>query len=248
MVSYCSEHGKHKPACEDSALVGHLVINEKTGTAELSAPCWICLCDGVGGVAGGREASLFVARALSDCVAPGSADDVKRLFVGINNRLLEQAGKTADHKQMATTATALFLSDQAVYLAHIGNTRLYTKSGRSVRQVTVDQTAYQWYMDHHLRIFANERNRDAIYGAMGGKAKLLKPLVAERLPEDLLSQTMLLTSDGVHEALSQAEIEEILNRDLSIADKAKVLCSSALEHGSEDDRSVIIICAKGDSE
>ena len=247
MVSYCSERGKTKLACEDSALIGRLVINDEAGTAELQTPFWICLCDGVGGNAGGQEASLFVARELSDCNAPESADDVKCLFIEINNRLLEQAQQTSDHKLMATTATALFFSDKAVYLAHVGDTRLYAKDGASARQLTVDQTAYQWFIDHHLRIFAGKRSRDGIYGGMGGgNGKRLKPLVVEQLPEGVPCRTMLLTSDGVHDHLSQTEIDEILNRDVSIADKTKMLCSAALEHGSEDDRTAVIICAEED--
>lgn len=249
MVSYCSERGKNKQACEDSALIGHLVINDEAGTAELQMPCWICICDGVGGNAGGQEASLFVARELSDCNAPESTADVKDLFIEINNRLLEQAQKTLDHKLMATTATALFLSDKALYLAHVGDTRFYAKDGTSARQLTVDQTAYQWFMDHHLRIFASERNKEAIYGGMGGgNGKRLKPLVVEQLPDGVSCQTMLLTSDGVHDYLSQTEIDEILNLDVSIADKPKMLCSVALEHGSEDDRTAIIICAEDNPE
>ena len=244
-VSYCSERGKNKQACEDSALIGSLVVNEEAGTAEVTAPSWVCLCDGVGGNAGGQEASLFVTRELSNCSAPESAAGVKDLFIEINRRLLEQAEKTADHQRMATTMTAVFLSDKALYLAHVGNTRLYAMNGKSARQLTVDHTVYQWFVDHHLRIFANERNRDAIYGGMGGgNVKALKPLVVQELSEDLRFQTMLLTSDGVHEFLSETEIEEILNRDVSGADKAKMLCSAALEHGSEDDRSVLIICAE----
>ena len=246
IVSYCSERGKNKKECEDSILIGRLVVNDEAGTAELPVPCCICLCDGVGGNAGGREASLFVVRELSSCNTPESAADVKNLFIEINNRLLEQARKTSDHKKMATTATALFFCNNAVYLAHVGNTRLYTKHGTSSRQLTVDQTAYQWFIDRRLRMFANERNRDAIYGAMGGKAKLLKPLVVKQLPQDLLSSTIILTSDGVHEYLSQTEIDETLNRDASIADKAALLCSAALEHGSEDDRTAVLICAEGD--
>ncbi len=245
MVSYCSERGKNKKTCEDSALIGRLVINDEAGTSELQTPGWICICDGVGGNAGGQEASLFVARELNGCNVPESAADVKGLFIEINNRLLEQAQKTSDHKLMATTATALFLSGKAVYLAHVGNTRLYAKDGKSVRQLTVDQTSYRWFTDHHLRIFAGERSRDAIYGGMGGgNGKRLKPLVVEQLPEGVSCRTMLLTSDGVHEYLSQAEIDEILNSDVSMADKTKMLCSAALEHGSEDDRTAIIICAE----
>ena len=248
-VSYCSERGKNKQACEDSALIGSLVVNDEAGTADVTAPCCICLCDGVGGCAGGREASLFVARELSSRNCPESAADVKDLFIEINNGLLELARNSADHKRMGTTATALFLCEKAAYLAHVGNTRLYAKEGASFRQLTADQTLHRWFTDHHLRIFAGERNRDVIYGGMGGgNAKLIKPLVVEKQSEDLLSRTMLLSSDGVHEYLSGTEIEEILNGDGSAADKAKALCSAALERGSEDDRTVVIICPEGETE
>ena len=246
-VSYCSEHGKNKQKCEDSALIGHHVINEKAGAVELQPPCWVCLCDGVGGYAGGQEASLFVARELSDADIPHSVTDIRALFTDINNRLNRQAQMTADHKRMGTTATALLLSDDSFYVAHVGNTRLYAKHDASVSQLTKDQTLYQWFMDHGLRVFASERNRDVIYGGMGGgRPKGIKPLAVKQLPESPVPSAFILTSDGIHESLSQDEIEEILKNDASMQDQAKMLCSAALDHGSEDDRSVIIICVEDD--
>ena len=246
-VSYCLQHGKNKKECEDSALIGHHVINENVGTVELETPCWICLCDGVGGYAGGQEASLFVARELSAADVPHSVTDIKALFTEINNRLNERAQSTADHKRMSTTATALFISDDSFYMAHVGNTRLYTGNDTSISQLSVDQTVYQWFMDHGLKVFANERNRDVIYGGMGGgRQKGLRPLVVKQLSESLISSTFFLTSDGVHESLSKDEMKEILNSNTSLLDKAKKFCSTALDHGSVDDRSVIIICTEED--
>ena len=244
-VSYCSERGKNKKKCEDSVLIGHNAINEEAGTADLQSPCWVCLCDGVGGYAGGQEASLFVARELSTAGVPHDISDIRGLFTGVNSRLIERAQKTADHKMMGTTATALFLSDDSFYMAHVGNTRLYAVRNASISQITLDHTLYQWFTDHGLKLFANERNRDVIYGGMGGSnQKRLRPLVVEKLPENLMSSGFLLTSDGVHESLSKDEIEEILGSDTSAQDKAKMLCCAALEHGSEDDRTAIIICAE----
>ena len=249
IVSYCSERGKNKKECEDSALIGDQVINEQAGTVALQPPCWVCLCDGVGGYAGGQEASLFVARELGAADAPHSVTEIRERFTEVNNRLLERAHMTADHKRMGTTATALFLSDDFVCMAHLGNTRLYAKRDATVFQISADQTMYQWFMDHGLRAFANARNRDVLYGGMGGgRPKGMKTLVVKQLSESPASSTFLLTSDGVHESLSQHEIEEILNNDTSMLDQAKTLCSAALEHGSEDDRSVIIIRTEDDPE
>ena len=246
IVSYCSERGKNKKECEDSALIGSHVINEKAGTVELQTPCRICLCDGVGGNNGGQEASLFVARELGSADVPHSVNDISALFTDVNNRLNERAQMTADHKRMATTATALFLFDDSAFMAHVGDTRLYVKHDASVFQLSADQTLFQWFMDHRLRVFAKERSRDVIYGAMGGgRPKGMRTLAVKQLSEPLIQSTFLLTSDGVHDSLSQNEIEEILNNDASMQDKAKMLCSAALEHGSEDDRSVIIIRTEG---
>ena len=76
-VGYCSIRGKNKQKCEDSILIGNNVINEKEGTIELETPCIICLCDGVGGYAGGQEASLFVTRELSATSNPCSIENIK---------------------------------------------------------------------------------------------------------------------------------------------------------------------------
>lgn len=247
IVSYCLERGKNKRECEDSALIGHHVVNEESGTVELQPPCWICLCDGVGGYAGAQEASLFVARELGAADVPHIVTDIRERFTDINNSLNRRAQMTVDHKRMATTATALFLSDDSACMAHVGNTRLYTMHDVSVFQLSTDQTVYQWFRDHGLRVFANARNRDVIYGGMGGgRPKGMRTLVVKQLTERLISSTFFLTSDGVHEFLSPDEIGEILNDDVSMLDKAKMLCSAALDHGSEDDRSVIIIRTEED--
>lgn len=244
-VAYYSRHGKHKQKCEDSILIGNEVTNEKEGIIELESPCFICLCDGVGGYAGGQEASLFVANELSTADIPCSVEDIKELFIDINNRLIKKAQSTTDHKRMGTTATALFITNDSFYVAHIGNTRLYTKQDASISQITLDHTMYQWFNDHHLKLFASDRNRDVIYGGLGGNnPKGIKPLVVKQLSNSQISNTFLLTSDGVHELLSKEEIEEILNDDIPLLDKAEKLCSTALDHGSEDDRSVVIVCVK----
>lgn len=127
-VGYCSIHGKNKQKCEDSILIGNNVINEKEGIIELKTPCIICLCDGVGGYAGGQEASLFVTRELSNVNLLSSVEDIKELFIEINNRLIAQGQKTPELKRMGTTATALFINDDSFYVAHVGNTRLYAKT------------------------------------------------------------------------------------------------------------------------
>ncbi|QUA54668.1 PP2C family protein-serine/threonine phosphatase [Aristaeella lactis] len=241
-VSFCIESGKNKKLCDDSALVGTSIINDETGVLEVNVPTWICLCDGVGGNAGGQEASLFVTQKLSTAAIPTSIEDVKRIAVDINTNLLEQAVNTIDHKTMATTATAICFTYDSVFMFHVGNTRLYSKRGPYIQQITVDQTTYQWLLDRGNIEAAEACNKSEITGAMGGgRADLLNPIVVEQIFERKIPTTIILTTDGVHEFLCQDEIEEVLANDKTMLEKAQMLCKQALEQGSDDDRSVIII-------
>lgn len=209
---------------------------------ELQAPCWICLCDGVGGNAGGKEASVFVCRTLSEQDLPGDAEGVRNLMTRVNGMLLDCAAATPDKKQMATTATCLLFLEDAVYLANIGNTRLYAKRGAFLQQQTVDQTTYQWLLDRGMTDAAEACNKSEIRGAMGGGRKeYMGPLTVERVFERRVPSTLLLTTDGVHEYLSQDELEEILEKEQTALACANDLCEHALAAGSDDDRSAVII-------
>ena len=241
-VSYCIEHGINKQICDDTALIGTQVINDQTGIVELETPAWICLCDGVGGNAGGQDASVFVAHEFSLKEKPNCVDDVRKIFHSVNESLLTRAANTIDHKQMATTATALYFSETASYLGHVGNTRLYSKRGQFIQQITNDQTTYQWLLDHGNTEAAELCDRSEIRGAIGGgRSEFLSPLITEQVFERKIPNVMILTTDGVHDYLSQDEIEEIITEAENCSDIPSIICHRAIDKGSNDDRSVIIV-------
>lgn len=248
-VSYCIERGRNKQQCDDSALIANEVVNETNGEIIIESPSWVSLCDGVGGNAGGKEASLFVSRELSTSRAPASVDDMSAIFAQINTALLQHALNSPDQRNMATTATALYFSNNYVYLAHIGNTRLYSKRGPCIQQITADQTTYQWLIDHGQYEAAEVCNKSEIRGALGGgRQDFLSPLVAQQVFERKIPSTLLLTTDGVHEYASQDNIEDILTCPASSLEKVKQICAIALEQGSDDDRSAILVELLDDQE
>ena len=242
LVSYCIERGKNKQLCDDSALIHHEVANENSGEIIIESPSWVCLCDGVGGNSGGREASLFVCHELSASKSPMGVEEIESIFTHINTDLLLHAFNSLDQKNMATTATALCFTNEDVYLAHIGNTRLYSKRGPCIQQITVDQTTYQWLIDHGQIEAAEACNKNEIRGAMGGgRQDFLSPLIVQQVFERRIPSTLFLTTDGVHEYASQDSVEDILASPASSLEKVKLICSTALGQGSDDDRSAILI-------
>ena len=242
-VSYCVERGQNKNSCDDTVLAGSKIINEENGTIIIEVPAWVCLCDGVGGNAGGRDASIFVCHALSLEKVSDSIDSLGFLIRQTNKDLLTKAEETADHKLMATTATILAFSENGVLLAHIGNTRLYSVRGQFLQQITTDHTTYQWLLDRGDEETARSCNRSEIRGAMGGgRQELINPLIVINPFERKIPSKLLLTSDGVHEFLNEDEMEGIIGDSFSDdLEKTILLCQTALKNGSEDDRSAVII-------
>lgn len=52
----------------------------------------------------------------------------------------------------------------------------------------------------------------------------------------------ILTSDGIHEYVDLDTIEDIINGEETFEEKCGMIVQKALDNGSEDDLSVIIIC------
>ena len=228
-ITYAITMGIHKQQCEDTARIGDMVINNDHGEADVPAPAIIALCDGVGGNAGGREASAFVCTNLSK--------DVTAL-----NQQLIGYGKQLGKPAMATTLTALFFDADGVTLAYAGNTRLYTIRGGFINQVTTDQTTYEWLKSIGNMDGAEACNKSEIRCAMGGgNPDYLKALVMEPVFERKLPRMLMMTTDGIHDYVNQDEMEDILSSDTSAAEKCRRLVDRAVEHGSEDDCSVILI-------
>ena len=242
-VSYAIERGKNKQECEDTGLIGHVVANNASGELITETPSSVFICDGVGGNAGGQEASRFVCDAISQSIIPDTIENARAMIQAINSRLLSRAEQTAEHKTMATTATGLLITDHSFILCHIGDTRLYTQQGESLQQVTADHTVFQMLMNLGKEEEARHCSKEAICGAMGGgDNRLIDLLEVKTVFEREVPSLLLLTTDGIHDYLSEDEMEEIItdSKDSDL-EKAGKLCKAALNHQSEDDRSAIVI-------
>lgn len=242
VVTCYLERGSHRDYCDDSALIGKTVVNDSCTKTEIAAPVWVCLCDGVGGNAGGREASMFVCNALAEQPIPQDEDGVKATIETVNQMLLERAVRTLDHRYMATTVTGLLFLDDTVYLAHIGNTRLYALRGGFLQQITEDHTTYRWLINTGNMEAAEHCNKSEIRGAMGGGSNgYIKTLEVKRVFERKLPSKLLLTTDGIHDTLSTDEMEEIISGAENAEACVRQLCAAALAAGTDDDRSAIMI-------
>ena len=237
---YVSTHaGKRHSISEDAVLVGSEVLTETSETLPMPECGFICVADGVGGNRGGNQASQYVLGELSK--HQKNADvDLGGLLKEINEGLIAAATTDGTATDMATTLTGFYIKDGHVRLVHIGNTRAYIKQGKYLKQITSDHTTYNWLLSSGQAEAAQNCNKSEITNCFGGNnpALLSKLLVSESQQFALA----LLTSDGVHEYIDLDSLEEIIIGEGSLSDKCEEIIQRAIDAGSEDDITVVIIC------
>lgn len=237
---YVSTHaGKRHSISEDAVLVGSDVLTETSAELPMPESGFICVADGVGGNRGGDQASQYVLGELSKHQETSDVD-LAGLLKEINESLIAAATTDGTAIDMATTLTGFYINDGQLKLVHIGNTRAYIKQGKYLKQITSDHTTYNWLLSSGQVEAAQNCNKSEITNCFGrNNPDFLAKLLVSECQQFALA---LLTSDGVHEYVDLDSLEVIITGEGSWIDKCEDIVQRAVDAGSEDDVSVVIIC------
>ncbi len=208
------------------------------------------VCDGMGGMQGGKEASniaatAFVNRMMQNYQAGMEADALSDLLhqaVAEANRSVYNAAVAANLRmRMGTTLVAAVLRGQECFIVNIGDSRAYV-IGTDVPplQLTIDHTAAQ-YLYERGAITAEARathpRRNELTRAVG----VIPHVLADRFDCTLQSeQRLLLCSDGLYGMLDGETIGAVAMA-AEPTEAAKHLLDAANERGGRDNISVILI-------
>ncbi len=201
-----------------------------TETERITHGMIAALADGVGGAKGGRMAAELAVRSLVEGLyyqpdtigVPAAAHRVMAPF----NRWLHAMGRSDSMAHAATTFTALVLKGRRAHVLHLGDSRAWHFRDGHLTCLTED----------HTRSHPDQRH--ILYRALGIEERLR--LDSLEVPLDVHDR-FLLTSDGVHGTLSTARIEKLLGRRSSAEADAQALVEAALDGGSQDNASAVIL-------
>lgn len=147
-----------------------------------------------------------------------------------------------DKSEMATTLTCVVAAKDGYYLIHAGNTRLYVMQGSYLKQLTVDHTTYNWLIECGQYEAAEACKKNEINCCIGGGSqRYADQLVVEKVFDDYFPDTILFTSDGVHDFVSIDYMEEVLSNGNLDSDATQKITDLARKNGSTDDTTVIIL-------
>lgn len=218
------------------------------------------VCDGMGGAAGGLEASSIACSVFADSVegdldkcADGGiglqANKAKRILqrgvVRANNAVMARAAEDPELEGMGTTLVAVLVLGDCVYAVNVGDSRLYLVSEERAEQITHDHSYVQFLVDIGKLSPEEARssaNKNIITRAVGTSRDTEADFFTVGAAP---GSRLLLCSDGLTNMLSPDEIAKRFIGDTSDEETLAAVCrdlvDSANENGGNDNITAVIV-------
>lgn len=212
------------------------------------------LADGLGGYNAGETAStMAVSTLLSDLTAAlrraqteGFDFAPRRVLhdalVEMNQAISRAALNSAAFQGMATTIVVAWFLGERLWVAHMGDSRLYRLRGGRLAQITRDHSFSQELLDAGMVTEEEVRllpAKSLVTRALGAGEEV-EPEVHEYDVAE--GDVLLLCSDGLTEMVGSREIAGLLNScQLDLVEAAHRLIDMANEAGGRDNISVVLV-------
>jgi serine/threonine protein phosphatase PrpC len=225
----------------------------------------VCLADGMGGLDSGEVASSVAVSTVADFLrerglTSGALDkfgeghpfhEVRRMSTVLeesvheaNRVVYELALNSGSTTGMGCTLEAILLCGRNVVVQHVGDSRVYHKSGGDIKQITVDQTLVNRLLQSG-EITPEEAEqhpyRSAVVQAIGAQP-VVHPACHQfqMAPGDWL----VVCSDGISNHVPITDLSTVLHRCSNAEQAARRLVNLANMRGGFDNGTVVVIAAR----
>jgi serine/threonine protein phosphatase PrpC len=217
--------------------------NEDSILAMVDAGLYV-VADGMGGYRGGEIASSIAVKTVQYAFErnhfagaahdelPSRASELARAVQMANEAILDRAESQKELEGMGTTVCAARFSPnkQRLYIAHVGDSRMYRLRDGKLKQLTSDHTMKDLGVTGEAA--AHLSRAVGIWPTVPIDVILCKPR-----PSDIY----ILCSDGLSKMVPDTEIAEIVSRQIPPNEMVDALIHTANEHGGKDNVSVIVV-------
>ena len=216
------------------------------------------VADGMGGHASGEVASRMAVDTLRDFFAATAEDpertwpykmergksyEENRLITGIklsNLRIYEAAQQDVRKRGMGTTIVAVFTVEDGIYVAHVGDSRVYLLRDGKLTQMTEDHSLLNDYIKmKHLtqEEIDNFPHKNVIVRALGMKETVK---VDTMFHKPQAGDTILLCSDGLSGPVPDDQIRDIIVNAPDLKTATQALIDRANENGGPDNVTCVL--------
>lgn len=205
------------------------------------------LCDGMGGAAHGKEASSTVVRQViqyfNKKTTEPISNKIKNSIKQANDSIQSIVANIPEKKGMGTTICLTVFSENEVFIAHVGDSRVYLFTDKKLYQITSDHSyVNQLYKSGIISYhdFKNHKETNRILKAIG-TSNSVSPTITPKSLKLKKNDILLQCSDGLSDLVEDFEIQEILNKGESLEVTIQNLKSIAFSRGAKDNISIQLI-------
>lgn len=216
-------------------------------TSELplgNLPNLFVVADGMGGHKAGDFASKYTVKTMIEEVVRSKEERpveiIRNAIKSANEFVRRKARDDANMVGMGTTVVAATYKDDVLYVANVGDSRLYVVN-KTISQITRDHSL----VEEMVRIGSLDReaarnhpDKNIITRAVGATEYVNVDFFEVSLkPGDIV----LMCTDGLTNMMEDSAIHEILLKKTSLEMKAKELVDGANDNGGSDNIAVVLI-------
>jgi len=224
------------------------------------------VADGIGGRPAGEVASRMAMQIMRECLEEDDPNDTwpyernreadreeARLVWSLRkaNRAIEMTGRRlAGERGIGTTFAGALVSGGKVYLAHVGDSRVYRLRGGRLTALTRDHTVIEDLLRQCGDAVPEEVDLDPVIACRLTRALGTESAVdvETRVEPGEAGDVLLLCSDGLWGAVPEDEIAATLAWSATPAGIVSGLIGRALEHGGPDNVTCVVVRFAGDED
>jgi len=205
----------------------------------------IIVADGMGGASAGEVASEMAVRMIPELYynskkAPALA--IKEALEGTSAEIYRAAQADPALRGMGTTCVALAILQPEVFMAYVGDSRLYLLRDGDFYQLTEDHSVVFEMVRNGIITSQQARShedRNILSLSMGGREEITasyweRPMVARA------GDRFLACTDGLHDLVSDSEMQAII-ADTEADAAVRALIDAAKRHGGHDNITAALV-------
>ncbi|KGJ93095.1 PP2C family protein-serine/threonine phosphatase [Colwellia psychrerythraea] len=209
---------------------------------------WMLIADGMGGHNAGEVASAMLVDQIKYAWGKVSITKQASWLTWISEQLntanlsiLKQAKKTEGQQGMGTTGVLIVIENNKCHLGWVGDSRAYTLKKKNLVQETIDHTMLQELVNKgaiSAETAKNANTKNLLSQAIGVREKISVDTATIAIES---GDTIMLSTDGLHDYLTEQEINDYLSEFSSGKDVCGDMVKQAIAQNSRDNLTVGLI-------
>ncbi len=223
---------------------------DSLGLAQTPNGYLFVVCDGMGGHVGGATASKIAVNSIVNYLSSKTYNDISLALTEAlcvaNNEILNEVARVPELRGMGTTACVVLVQPEAVWFAHVGDSRIYLRTNNQLHRITKDHSLVQGLVDQGMITDAEAENhpqKNRILKALG-IAEDLKPTVCAEPLLPAKNDIILICSDGLNGMVNDLTMQAVLLKHTTLQEKCDELITLAKRAGGSDNITAILVETK----